>query len=109
MYKGNDGWPETAPVGSYPVGASFFGLLDMAGNVGEWTSDWYGPYPPASTQVLVDPSGPEKASEKDSRVVRGGAWDISGPSLVRAADRKRHVVSDRFDSVGFRCARGPDK
>ncbi len=109
MYEGNDGWASTAPVGSYPAGASPFGLLDMAGNVWEWTSDWYGPYPSTSppSSPLLDPQGPNVPSEKDRHVLRGGGWGDSKASAMRVTYRYRAVVSDRFDSVGFRCARGP--
>jgi len=37
----DDGYPVTAPVGAYPKGTSPYGALDMAGNVSEWTADWY--------------------------------------------------------------------
>jgi len=40
----DDGYADTAPVGSYPAGASWVGALDMAGNVREWVADWYGNY-----------------------------------------------------------------
>ena len=44
----DDGYADTAPVGSYPAGASLFGVQDLAGNVWQWVADWYGDYPDAS-------------------------------------------------------------
>jgi len=43
--KINDGYQLTSPVGSYPDGASPYGVLDMAGNVWEWVDSWYDVYP----------------------------------------------------------------
>jgi formylglycine-generating enzyme required for sulfatase activity len=82
----DDGNVETAPVGSYPAGASPYGALDMVGNVWEWTSDWY----------------PGKVGE--ARVVRGGSWDYP-PQSARASLRNRLRAGARNRSLGFRCAR----
>ncbi len=90
----------TAPVGRYPSGASPFGVQDMAGNVWEWVSDWYGAYPGGSS------SNPRGAYQGSSRVVRGGSWSSVGPSGVRAADRVRLEPAYRNYNLGFRCARG---
>ncbi|HET7505618.1 MAG TPA: SUMF1/EgtB/PvdO family nonheme iron enzyme, partial [Kofleriaceae bacterium] len=99
MYDADDGWGSTAPVGSYPLGASRFGALDMAGNVWEWTSDWYGPYPSAPQ---VDPHG---APGGTSRVSRGAGWATRGRDRARAADRNWLDPSIRDCDLGFRCAR----
>jgi formylglycine-generating enzyme required for sulfatase activity len=63
---------DTSEVGSYPLGASPYGALDMAGNVWEWVNDWYSSsyY---SVSPYANPPGPETGS---FRVVRGGSWSI---------------------------------
>jgi formylglycine-generating enzyme required for sulfatase activity len=66
--EGCDGYERTAPVGSFPDGASWCGALDLAGNVWEWTLSLYRGYP-------YDPDdGREDLGARDSRVVRGGAF-----------------------------------
>jgi formylglycine-generating enzyme required for sulfatase activity len=100
MYDRSDGWESTAPVGSFPAGASPFGALDLAGNVWEWTEDWYGRYQPGAG---TDPRG---AGTGTGRVVRGGGWGDTDAANVRVADRSWHDPSDRHINVGFRCARG---
>ena len=87
----------TAPVGSIPVGASPYGALDMAGNVWEWSADWYGPYTAAPAK---NPTGPADGS---SRVYRGGSWDDGGAADFRCANRSGGTPSNRSDYIGFRC------
>ncbi|TMQ25314.1 MAG: formylglycine-generating enzyme family protein, partial [Deltaproteobacteria bacterium] len=98
LHDGDDGWPTTAPVGRFPDGASPFGVLDMAGNVWEWTADWYEPYPAAAE---TDPQGAPAGS---SRVSRGGGWN-NGADSARAADRDWFDPEVREAGLGFRCAR----
>jgi formylglycine-generating enzyme required for sulfatase activity len=96
----DDGYADTAPVGSYLAGASPYGALDMAGNVWEWVADWYdsGYY---SQLPQRNPPGPDSS---ETRVLRGGSWK-DGPDFVRCASRSRLVPGDKNESVGFRCAR----
>ena len=93
----NDGYQYTAPVGSYPRGASPYGVLDMAGNVWEWANDWYdsGYYTGLSAQ---NPQGPATG---DRRVLRGGSW-LNISTFVRAANRGWNEPDFRSNSVGFR-------
>jgi formylglycine-generating enzyme required for sulfatase activity len=99
--RADDGYPnDTAPVGSFPDGASPFDIHDLAGNVWEWVFDWYGPYPDES---VADPTGPSTGS---GRVRRGGAWDNSA-SLVRLSNRGWNSPNRTDDNQGFRCARTP--
>jgi serine/threonine-protein kinase len=96
----DDGYADTAPVGSYPEGASWVGALDLAGNVWEWGADWYEDYP---SERQENPSGP---STGDDRVVRGGS---SGSFLarVRAASRSPEPPGSSRSSIGFRCVGSP--
>lgn len=55
LYTKSDGHPGTSPVGAFPGGATKAGLLDLAGNVWEWTADWFEPY---TSEPLTDPKGP---------------------------------------------------
>jgi formylglycine-generating enzyme required for sulfatase activity len=101
--EGCDGYERTAPVGSFPVGASWCGALDLAGNTWEWVADWYDEdyYERSPTH---NPLGPE---EGDSKVLRGGSW-LGNPVRVRGAFRFRLLPDFRLDYIGFRCARGSD-
>lgn len=101
MYDGDDGFPATAPVGSYPKGASSMGVLDLAGNVFEWTSDWYGPY---SKEPAVAPKGPDTGKE---RVARGGAFNGTDPAWAKPAFRFRTNPEHSSHGIGFRCAVAP--
>jgi formylglycine-generating enzyme required for sulfatase activity len=98
MYSGDDGWATTAPVGSYPRGASPYGLNDTAGNVWEWVADWYGPY--ASAEATA-PIGPPTGT---TRVLRGGAWNGAYPAWVRTTFRYDDAPDKRSAAIGFRCA-----
>jgi len=92
MYKAKDGYEMTAPVGSIAGDKSPFGIMDMAGNVTEWVSDYYS-------------DNYKKSGNRTNRVLRGGSWDDFTPANVRAAYRYRFLPSDRSSGVGFRCAR----
>jgi formylglycine-generating enzyme required for sulfatase activity len=88
----------TEPVGRQPAGASPYGVLDMAGNVWEWTSSLYRPYP-------YDPSdGREEPLARGARVNRGGSW-YYGPAYQRTTQRATadHIYR-RIADLGFRCA-----
>ena len=100
MYPGDDGWPATAPVGSFPEGASAFGVLDMAGNVWEWTADSFADY---SDQPVTDPQ--RLQHDGSPRVFRGGSWTNVDPAWVRAGYRNKRDPGSRTLILGFRCAR----
>jgi serine/threonine-protein kinase len=94
----NDGYADTAPVGSYPAGASWCGALDMAGNVWEWGQDFYGPY---LSGRQVNPTGPSSSAW---RVLRGGSWPYV-PHAVRGAYRDWSRPNDLRNVFRFRRVR----
>ncbi len=96
----NDGYKDTAPVGSYTGGKSPYGLFDMAGNVWEWVADWYD----ASYYSSTPTSNPQGPSSGHYRVLRGGAWDYT-EYFVRASDRIWIEPSYFYFEFGFRCSR----
>jgi len=98
MYPADDGFANTAPVGSFPAGSSPFGLQDVVGNVWEWAADWYAPYTP---EVATDPKGSATGTD---RVIRGGAWNGSDPAWVRPTFRFKSAPGLRSHGIGFRCA-----
>lgn len=82
------------PVGSFPSGASPFGVFDLVGNVDEWTSSTYAPYPGADADV---PAVEEWAT--DPHVTRGGMY-YHHRDLARCA--RRHALYAPHDAAGFR-------
>ncbi len=79
--SGTDG---TRPVDAHPSGASPYGLMDMAGNVWEWTATNY-------------------EDDEQWRVLKGGAWDYKGIKDTRCAARVYFRPTFRNGAIGFRC------
>jgi formylglycine-generating enzyme required for sulfatase activity len=106
---------DTNRVGSYPAGASPFGVMDMAGNVAEWVNDFYdSKY--YEKNVTINPAGPIARSGYFNRVVRGGSFGdaprnirVSQRSSVLGSDPSADKGSDAYKGefspyIGFRCA-----
>ncbi|MBN2386388.1 MAG: SUMF1/EgtB/PvdO family nonheme iron enzyme [Anaerolineales bacterium] len=93
---------DTQAVGSFPAGASPYGALDMAGNVWEWTADWYDAHY-YSRSPEANPTGPASGTY---RLLRGGSWDYIG-SFLRSALRLRATSGNSSYGIGFRCVHLP--
>ncbi len=93
-------YPPIISVDKYENAVSPYGVYQMAGNVAEWTADWYDPnyYKTAPDR---NPRGPEQGTQK---AFRGGGWIDSTPS-VRPAQRNGTDPKTKMNWLGFRCAR----
>ena len=94
-----DGFEYTAPTGNFPEGVSPYGVQDMVGNVWEWTSSSYKPYPggPDDKRYTLE-------NEK-YRVIRGGGYNVLAKGLRTAAFRFPGEFKKPYDGTGFRCAK----
>jgi sulfatase modifying factor 1 len=105
----NDGYFGTAPVGSFPDGKTFDGLLDMAGNAWEWTANGNCDYPSAPCNACdrSDPScmNPCNTCVGFAGVARGGGSGGRSFDEFRVVERGMFDRSNRSTSMGFRCAR----
>jgi formylglycine-generating enzyme required for sulfatase activity len=100
----------TSAVGAFPDGASPYGLLDLSGNVYEWTRSLWGknrsepdfkyPYDPGDGRENVN------ASREVRRVRRGGAFSLTS-RFLRCASRYRNLPNRRYDLDGFRVCVSP--
>ena len=113
---GTDGWEGTSPVRSFP--ANGYGLYDMAGNVWEWTSDYFVTRPAAPAEhACCVPRNPRVTSAADSlvpgqpgadiprQVIKGGSH-LCAPNYClryRPAARQGEAVDTSTSHLGFRC------
>ncbi|MEZ4452057.1 MAG: bifunctional serine/threonine-protein kinase/formylglycine-generating enzyme family protein [Nannocystaceae bacterium] len=100
LYPEDDGYAGTAPVGSFPRGVTEHGLLDMVGNLFEWTADPFAPFP--SKEGV-----PAKSVPTNNRVIRGGAFNSAEPEHADPALRYPLDADAHSHGVGFRCAMTP--
>jgi formylglycine-generating enzyme required for sulfatase activity len=101
MYQEDDGYSGTAPVGSFPLGATSDGVEDLIGNVFEWTSGGLYPF---DRRPLHNPRGP---TESESYVIRGGNFNSGIPEFSDPALRFAMLAESYSHGVGLRCADDP--
>lgn len=95
--------PDPFPVGSYPKGASPYGVQDLLGSVAEWVNDWYDPhYYDSKAGLLHDPVGPTEST--GVRGIRGGSR-ATRPGWLHPAWRNSDEPDATSNMVGFRCGR----
>jgi sulfatase modifying factor 1 len=117
-WRHDDGYGSTAPVGSFP--ANGYGLHDMAGNVWEWTTDWWSPpnpeHPEASCCVPTERPRPTMEGSYDPaqpqfriprKVIKGGSYLCADSycQRYRPAARRPQMVDTGMSHIGFRCVR----
>jgi formylglycine-generating enzyme len=119
-WRRDDGYGTKSPVGSYP--ANGYGLHDMAGNVWEWTADWYveSPTRPTSPGCCV-PDNPRGGSIEESydpaqpqfniprKVIKGGSYLCADSYCLRyrPAARRPQMIDTGMSHIGLRCVIRP--
>lgn len=106
--QGTDGYATTAPVGSFPLGASPYGAMDMAGNVSEWTSSAWGKmlgdgaceYDYGYPYTADD--GRESLQTQNCRMIRGGSWLVASVAVHSARRGAYSPDVNWIEHVGFR-------
>ena len=95
------GYNQTVPVGSFPAAASPYGVLDMAGNVWQWVSSLYRPYPYRAEDGREDPG------DSGVRGTRGGGhdWGAEEITAMQRGSRLSRAPGAGHHNIGFRCAR----
>ncbi|MEQ1563161.1 MAG: SUMF1/EgtB/PvdO family nonheme iron enzyme [Nitrospiraceae bacterium] len=94
-----DGFEVAAPVGAFLPDTSPYGVMDGAGNVMEWVSDWY-----AETYFKEAPEqNPQSPEYGTFRALRGGGYATTGAD-IRITSRSKMVQDFRDETIGFRCA-----
>lgn len=103
-YLPDTGYGQTAPVGSYPPNG--YGLYDMAGNVWEWTTDWYGDDRDGQPCCAADSYDPDQSGVKVPRkVIKGGSFLCADSYCrrYRPAARRPQMTDTGMSHIGFRC------
>ncbi|MCA9484434.1 MAG: SUMF1/EgtB/PvdO family nonheme iron enzyme [Nitrospina sp.] len=95
-----DDYAYMAPVGTYPMGRSVYGVYDMSGNVSEWVEDWYDQF----AFEKLDMINPVYEKETKNHVYRGGSWDATKVD-IRASKRFAATPGRKDAIVGFRCGK----
>lgn len=115
-WRSDPGYGTTVDVGSFPPNG--FGLYDMAGNVWEWTSDWYSAQHPedhdkpccvpqdprgGSEEISLDPAQPQFSIAR--KVVKGGSFLCADSYCMRyrPAARRPQMIDTGMSHIGFRC------
>jgi formylglycine-generating enzyme required for sulfatase activity len=116
-WRHDEGYGARAPVGSYPENG--YGLFDMAGNVWEWTSDWYTEVQAGDDAPCCVPSNPVGGRVEESydpaqpqfriprKVLKGGSYLCADTYCLRyrPAARRPQMIDTGMSHVGFRCVR----